>query len=157
MPQKEYNMLFTTRSDWENGITTERIGANLVVSQILKIGNLVSQPSENFKRIGTCTKSRKEAYIEERRYLGMNNLPVTSVHWEIFNQRVAETELPSTAGNWSTLMITKIWYFSNFNIQISPWNIRRSSHNCTEAPWSLIATCFNSSAVKFICCCYQDQ
>ena len=43
------------------------------------------------------------------------DLSLTCVPLRNPHSGVAENDLPSTAGNWSTLMITKIWYFFHIN------------------------------------------
>ena len=62
-----------------------RTGANLVVSQIQKIG--------------TSTKSRRERYIGKKKYLRRMDLSLTCVPLRNPHSGVAETDLPSTAGN----------------------------------------------------------
>ena len=52
MPQKKYIMLFITEEYWENWYLNYTTGANLVVSQVIKIG--------------TPTKSRRGRYIGEK-------------------------------------------------------------------------------------------
>ena len=65
--------------------------------------------SHKFKKLGTCTKCRKEAYIDEKKYVEESSVG-DMCPTKIFNL-VAETDLHSTAGNQNPLMMPKYLIF----------------------------------------------